>query len=201
MSANNFNQFEPRSAPLPQPGRERPKTFTEVLSERAQLENRMKDIDADLRKQNMDAEDIHHPRVPRYNFQEYPKMLYHSDGKTTTMVNGAHEEVAMRAKGFSDQAHQPEWAQPEAINVAQTPVDPRFNEAVGQLVQRGYSVKSATEIVTVEGIDSILATSEPEPETLKPGDTFTIAQTNVVNAPVEDTWPDEPAEKPKRGRK
>src|SRR5258708_2030738 len=82
MSNNQFGQFEPRSAPLPAPGRERVKTFTEVLSERAQLENRMKDIDADLRKQNMDAEDIHHPRVPRYNYQEYPKMLYHSDGKT-----------------------------------------------------------------------------------------------------------------------
>lgn len=198
MSANQFNQFEQRSAPLPQPGRERPKTFTEILSERAQLEGRMKDIDAEMRKQNQDAEDIHHPRVPRYNFQEYPKMLYHSDGKTTLVVHGAHEELAAQAKEYSDQPHQPEWAAQGEANPAlrQAAVDPRFQEAVSQLVSRGYSIKSATEIVTVEGVESILAVNEPGPE--QQPEPSMNAQQQVTVPADEDSWPDE---KPKRTRK
>jgi hypothetical protein len=202
MSANQYSQYEVRSEPL-RP--ERAKTFTEVLSERAKLVSQLQDIDNETRRQNIDAEDIHHPRTPRYVHQEYPKMLYHADGKTTVVANGIHEEQSLCARGFSDRAHQPEWATPgvgQMSRFEEPPMEPQFVEAVAQLMQRGYSQATAREIVTIEGASAILGvTNEPENQAAQqqgigqqqaqqsePEPTLQPARIPGVQ---EDTWPDD----------
>jgi hypothetical protein len=201
MSANQYSQYEVRSEPL-RP--ERKKTFTEVLSERAKLVSQLQDIDNETRRQNIDAEDIHHPRTPRYVHQEYPKMLYHADGKTTAVANGIYEEQSLCARGFSDRAHQPEWAQPTAGTFGQAsrfdapPMEPQFVEAVAQLMQRGYSQATAREIVTIEGASAVLGvTGEPENQAAQQqgiGQQQAQEQTSQaarIPGVQEDTWPDD----------
>jgi hypothetical protein len=202
MSAIQYSQYEVRSEPM-RP--ERKKTFTEVLSERAKLVSQLQDIDNETRRQNIDAEDIHHPRTPRYVHQEYPKMLYHADGKTTAVANGIHEEQSLCARGFSDRAHQPEWATsiaPIDHTVHPQHMEPQFVEAVAQLMQRGYSQATAREIVTIEGASAILGvTGEPENQAAQqqgigqqqaqqPEQEQTLQAARIPGV-QEDSWPDD----------
>lgn len=164
---NKFEQFnQPSPALPPTTGRQTTKTFTQILSERAELVSKLQDIDNETRRQNNDAEDIHHPRVPRYNFQEYPKMMYHADGKTTHVINDAREEQLAVQHGYSTAPHQPDWSNvPSAGVLAEEQLetdDPQMLRAIESLVARGYSRTSAREIAVVEGVEAVLSANEEE---------------------------------------
>lgn len=116
---------------------------------------------------------------------EYPKRVYpHGKHKGVTVNSSAEEAAAMASTNLAAKIAAKSQPAPAPAAVAEAPDDKaKEAEAIDFLVTKGYSKKEAKQLVTEQGVDTILA--------VKVSDAEEQRDAGAAGAPAQEEQPED----------